>query len=122
MIGSPIANRQRAEVEPLIGFFVNTQALKVDLSSSPSVQQLLAQVRRTALQGQENQDVPFEQVVEELKPARSLSHSPIFQLMLAWQNTPAGVLDLGGLEAGGLREPHRHGEVGSDAEPARGGR
>jgi amino acid adenylation domain-containing protein len=98
VIGTPVANRHRAEIEPLIGFFVNTQALRVDLSGSPTVAQLLAQVRATALAAQEHQDIPFEQVVEAVSSTRSLAHSPVFQVMFAWQNTPAGNLELPGLQ------------------------
>jgi amino acid adenylation domain-containing protein len=98
VIGTPVANRHRAEVEPLIGFFVNTQALRIDLSASPSVAQLLAQVRATALAVQDHQDLPFEQVVEALQPQRSLAHSPVFQVMFAWQNAPEGTLQLPGLQ------------------------
>ncbi|MDL5368171.1 amino acid adenylation domain-containing protein [Xanthomonas sp. NCPPB 2654] len=90
MVGTPIANRQRAEVEPLIGFFVNTLALRVDLSADPSVAALLAQVKATMLGAYEHQDLPFEQVVEALQPERSLGYSPIFQVMLSLNNTPAG--------------------------------
>jgi amino acid adenylation domain-containing protein len=98
VIGTPVANRHRAEIEPLIGFFVNTQALRIDLSGSPSVAQLLAQVRATALAAQAHQDIPFEQVVEALSPIRSMAHSPVFQVMFAWQNAPEGSLDLPGLQ------------------------
>ncbi|WP_218187542.1 non-ribosomal peptide synthetase [Pseudomonas sp. SHC52] len=97
VIGTPVANRTRSEVEPLIGFFVNTQALCVDLSGAPQVGQLLAQVREHALQAQAHQDVPFEHVVEALNPPRSLAHTPVFQLMFAWQNAPRSSLDLDGL-------------------------
>ncbi|ALI10861.1 MULTISPECIES: non-ribosomal peptide synthase/polyketide synthase [Pseudomonas] len=97
VIGTPVANRTRAEVEPLIGFFVNTQALCVDLGGEPDVGQLLAQVREHALGAQAHQDVPFEHVVEALNPPRTLAHSPVFQLMFAWQNAPRGALDLDGL-------------------------
>jgi amino acid adenylation domain-containing protein len=98
VIGTPVANRHHAEIEPLIGFFVNTQALRVDLSGSPSVAELLGQVRATALAAQEHQDIPFEQVVEALSPTRSMAHSPIFQVWFAWQNAPEGSLDLPGLQ------------------------
>jgi amino acid adenylation domain-containing protein len=98
VIGTPVANRHRAEIEPLIGFFVNTQALRVDLSGSPTVADLLAQVRATALAAQAHQDVPFEQVVEAVSPVRSMAHSPVFQVMLAWQNAPEGSLELPRLE------------------------
>ncbi|RSZ60356.1 non-ribosomal peptide synthase/polyketide synthase [Massilia atriviolacea] len=95
VIGSPVANRTRVELEPLIGFFVNTLSLRIDVSANPSVSELLAQVRETVLQAQSHQDVPFEQVVEALNPQRTLAHSPIFQLMFAWQNTPREALELG---------------------------
>ncbi|MCG6577329.1 amino acid adenylation domain-containing protein, partial [Pseudomonas sp. AF32] len=98
VIGSVLANRTRAEVEPLIGFFVNTQALRVRFTDALRVDQLLAQVRRTALDAQAHQDVAFEQVVEALNPPRSLAHSPIFQVMFAWQNAPQPSLELGALE------------------------
>ncbi|WP_238319412.1 AMP-binding protein, partial [Xanthomonas maliensis] len=98
VIGTPIANRTRSELEPLIGFFVNTQALRVDLRANPSVAELLAQVRATALAAQAHQDLPFEQVIEALNPARSLGHHPVFQAMLAWQNTADVALELPGLQ------------------------
>jgi amino acid adenylation domain-containing protein len=103
VIGTPVANRHRAEIEPLMGFFANTQALRVDLSGSPSVAELLARVRATALAAQAHQDIPFEQVVEALSPARSMAHSPVFQVMFAWQNAPAGVLALPGLQVEPVR-------------------
>ncbi|MER9339055.1 AMP-binding protein, partial [Mesorhizobium sp. M0293] len=97
VIGVPSANRGRREIEELIGFFVNTLALRVDLSGAPSVAQLLERTRRTALAAQEHQDLPFEQVVEIVKPPRALDHTPLFQVMLAWQNNTVGSLDLPGL-------------------------
>ena len=104
VIGTAVANRTRAEVEGLIGFFVNTLALRVDVGGDVRVGELLEQVRRRSVQGQSHQDVPFEQVVEALRPVRSLSHSPIFQLMFAWQNTDQGTLDLGPLNVEGLED------------------
>ncbi|MBW8849061.1 MAG: AMP-binding protein, partial [Burkholderiales bacterium] len=98
VIGSPTANRHRAELEPLIGFFVNTQALRIDLSARPSVAQLLGQVRATALAAQDHQDLPLEQLIEALNPPRSLAHHPLLQVMLTWQNAPAGELALPGLQ------------------------
>ncbi len=98
VIGTPVANRGRLEIENLIGFFVNTLALRLDLSSSPTVGELLRQVRAKALAAQQHQDIPFEQVIELIQPVRSLSHSPLFQVMFAWQNNPHGVLDLPGLQ------------------------
>ena len=98
VIGTPVANRTRVELEPLIGFFVNTLALRIDLSGAPTVSDLLAQVRATAMAAHDHQDIPFEQVVEALSPTRSLAHSPVFQVMFAWQNAPEGDLVLPGLQ------------------------
>ncbi|MBE8597834.1 non-ribosomal peptide synthase/polyketide synthase [Xenorhabdus sp. BG5] len=86
IIGTPSAGRGHQEVESLIGFFVNTLALRIDLSNEPNVTELLARVRQTALTAQEHQDLPFEQVVEIVQPPRSLAHTPLFQVMFAWQN------------------------------------
>ncbi|WP_154582792.1 non-ribosomal peptide synthetase, partial [Xanthomonas oryzae] len=94
VIGTPIANRTRSEFEPLIGLFVNTQALHIDLRGNPSVTELLAQVRATALAAQHNQDLPFEQVIEALNPDRNLAHHPVFQVTFAWQNTPTAIIEL----------------------------
>ena len=102
VIGSSHAGRNRVEVEPLIGFFVNTQALKIDISGGPSVGALLGQARQTAVQAQSLQDVPFERLVEALNPPRSLAHHPVFQVMLSWHNTPGAALDLPGLQAQSL--------------------
>ncbi|REF28155.1 amino acid adenylation domain-containing protein [Xenorhabdus cabanillasii] len=88
VIGTPVANRQQHELEPLIGFFVNTLALRIQLNDNPSVSELLNQVKHKALSAYAHQDLPFEQLVEVLKPPRNLSHSPIFQVMLALDNTP----------------------------------
>ncbi|MFP4897349.1 condensation domain-containing protein, partial [Paraburkholderia sp. EG304] len=97
VIGVPTANRGRREIEELIGFFVNTLALRLDLSGEPSVAELLERTRRTALAAQEHQDLPFEQVVEIVQPPRRLDHTPVFQVMLAWQNNAAPAFDLPGL-------------------------
>ncbi|CAM3390103.1 Peptide synthetase XpsB [Xenorhabdus nematophila ATCC 19061] len=88
VIGTPVANRQHRELEPLIGFFVNTLALRVQLDDNPTVCDLLARVRNHALKAYAHQDLPFEQLVEALKPPRSLSYSPIFQVMMSVDNTP----------------------------------
>ena len=89
-VGSPIAGRTRSETEGLIGFFVNTLVLRSKLSGNPTFKELLAQVRETALQAYEHQDVPFEKLVEELKPERDQNHTPFFQVMFALQNVPRG--------------------------------
>jgi non-ribosomal peptide synthetase component F len=88
-VGSPIANRNRHEIEPLIGSFMNTLALRGDLSGNPTFSELLQRVRKTALDAYAHQDLPFERLVAELQPTRNLSYSPIFQVMFILQNTPA---------------------------------
>ncbi len=88
VIGSPIANRTRAEIEGLIGYFVNSLALRGDLSGNPTFRQLLRRVREVTLDAYGHQDFPFEQLVEALHPERNPSFTPVFQVMLALQNTP----------------------------------
>ncbi|HYW05561.1 MAG TPA: amino acid adenylation domain-containing protein, partial [Longimicrobium sp.] len=97
VIGTPTANRGRGEIEGLIGFFVNTLALRVGMADEPTVAELLGRVRERALGAQQHQDIPFEQVVDLVQPARSMAHSPLFQVMFAWQNAPVGRLELPGL-------------------------
>ncbi|MFL6233221.1 MAG: amino acid adenylation domain-containing protein, partial [Thermoanaerobaculia bacterium] len=97
VLGSPIANRTRAEIEPLIGFFVNSLALRGDLSGDPPFGEMVARARRSALEAYSHQDLPFERLVEELRPERRLSHNPIFQVMVAVQNTPLRPFELPGL-------------------------
>ncbi|WP_035830123.1 condensation domain-containing protein, partial [Crocosphaera watsonii] len=87
-VGSPIANRNRSEIEPIIGFFVNTLLMRLNLEDSLTISQLLKQVRQTCLDAYAHQDIPFEKLVEELKPERNLSHTPLFQAMFALQNAP----------------------------------
>ncbi|MEX2964149.1 amino acid adenylation domain-containing protein [Microbulbifer sp. TYP-18] len=87
-VGSPIANRTHKAQESLIGFFVNTLVMRVNLYHNPRFVDVLKQVRETALESYAYQDVPFEHLVEELNPNRDPSHSPLFQVMFALQNTP----------------------------------
>ncbi|MCA1628273.1 MAG: condensation domain-containing protein, partial [Acidobacteria bacterium] len=97
LVGSPIAGRNRAEIEPLIGFFVNTLALRTDLSGNPTFRELLGRVRKVALDAYGNQDVPFEKLVEELQPERKLSYQPMFHIIFALQNTPQETIEAAGL-------------------------
>ncbi|WP_148040629.1 non-ribosomal peptide synthetase, partial [Burkholderia pseudomallei] len=107
VIGTPSANRGHAQIEGLIGFFVNTIALRVDLDGAPTVAELLARVKARTLAAQQHQDIPFEHVVERVQPARSLSHSPVFQAMFAWQHASRGEMRLEGLRAEPLDDAAR---------------
>ncbi|MCP4661953.1 MAG: amino acid adenylation domain-containing protein [bacterium] len=99
VVGSPIANRNRSEIEGLIGFFVNILVLRTDLSGNPSVGALLARVREVALGAYAHQDLPFEKLVEELQPERDGRSRPFCQVVLAFQNAPPGELTLPGVAA-----------------------
>ena len=97
VLGSPSANRSRAELNQLIGFFVNNLVLRTDLSGNPSFVELLGRVREVTLRSYEHQDVPFDMLVHALRPERSLDHSPLFQVMFIMQNFPMGELQLAGV-------------------------
>ena len=108
VIGTPVANRAQPEVEELIGLFVNTLALRVSLEGSPSVKDLIERVKTVAIGAQDNQDLPFEQIVDLIKPARSLSYSPLFQVMFAWQEQAVTPIEFLGTEYKTLATPMRH--------------
>src|SRR5262245_56510717 len=98
LVGSPIANRQETQLEELIGFFVNSLVMRLRLNPRLSFAQLLAQVRQTALEAYEHQNLPFERLVEELSPQRSLNTTPLFQVVFALQNAPQVAQAIEGLE------------------------
>ncbi|RJF52836.1 amino acid adenylation domain-containing protein [Serratia inhibens] len=99
VIGTPEANRSRLETEPLVGFFVSTLALRIDLQDDPSLPTLIERIRSTVLTARENRDLPFEQVVEQVNPPRHLGYTPLFQVMLAWQDGSVRDIALPGLQA-----------------------
>ena len=106
VVGSPVAGRSRVETEPLIGFFVNTLPLRLSLAGEPAVGELLGRARRTLLAAQAHQELPFEQIIELVQPVRSLSHAPLFQVMLSWQtHTQAATPALHGLQMSSVEVP-----------------
>ena len=96
-VGTPIANRRHGEIEGLIGFFVNTLVLRTDVSGNPTFRELVQRVKETALGAYTHQDVPFEMLVEVLQPERSMSYTPLFQVLFVLQNAPQEKLELSGL-------------------------
>ena len=98
VVGAPIAGRTHVELEGLIGFFVNTLLLRTSVAGNPTFRELIARVRETALEAYGNQELPFERLVEELQPERSLNYNPLFQVLFQVENTGRGDLRLPGLE------------------------
>ncbi len=96
IVGTPIANRNRGELEHMIGFFVNTIALRTDLSDNPSFRDLVQRVSETTLNAYTHQELPFERLVEELHPERNVDRHPVFQVMFDWQSAPTETLELPG--------------------------
>jgi len=99
VVGTPVAGRKDTRLNELVGFFVNTLAIRTDLSENPSFKALLKQVRTTTLDAFEHQDLPFEKLVEEINPERNRSHSPLFQVAFILQNMPSDDAEFGSLEA-----------------------
>lgn len=97
VVGTDVANRNRAETDPLIGFFVNLLVLRTDLSENPSFRELLKRVREVALGAYAHQDLPFDKLVDALQPKRKSSHTPLFQVLFVLQNAPMPPLELPGL-------------------------
>ncbi len=97
VVGSPIANRRDRALEPLIGCFVNTLALRLNLADTPTFSEFLSRVRQTTLDAYSHQDLPFETLVEALQPKRTLSYTPLFQVMFVLQNAPVEKLALSGI-------------------------
>jgi len=103
-VGSPIANRNRRELEDAIGFFANSLVIRTDLSNNPSFKELLARVKQVAIDAYAHQDLPFEKLVEQLHPERSLNQNPLFQVVFALQNAPMEQLALPGLTLSPFKE------------------
>src|SRR5581483_10258046 len=97
----------RAELERMIGFFANTLAIRADLSGNPTFRELVGRVRQTNLSAYANQEFPFEKLVQELSPERSLSHNPLFQVIFSLHNVPMGKFELAGLELSALEQTIR---------------
>ncbi|HSN88110.1 MAG TPA: amino acid adenylation domain-containing protein, partial [Thermoanaerobaculia bacterium] len=105
VLGTAVAGRNRAELEGMIGFFVNSLALRSDLSGDPAFRELLARAREVTVGAQGHQEVPFEKLVEELRPERDTSHPPIFQAVLTLENTPRSATEIAGLSLAPLESP-----------------
>ncbi len=106
VVGTPVANRQHPELEPMIGFFANTLALRVATDRETRLNDMLDRIKSLTLAAYNHQDLPFEQVVSALQPTRNMSHSPLFQVMLSLDNTPPSLLQLPDLEVELLDSEH----------------
>ena len=106
VVGSPIANRTHRQTEDLIGFFVNTLVLRTQINPAQTFEGLLKEVRKTTLEAFSHQDIPFEYLVEQLNPSRSLSFSPLFQAMLVFQNAPSESIQLNGIDVSASESEH----------------
>ncbi|HEY0543783.1 MAG TPA: amino acid adenylation domain-containing protein, partial [Pyrinomonadaceae bacterium] len=106
VVGSPIANRNRLEIEKLIGFFVNTLVLRTELAGDVSFREAVRRVRAVTLEAYAHQDMPFEQLVEQMQPERSMSRNPLFQVMFQMENTPKEALPLPGLKLSSVEVEH----------------
>ncbi|MEH2157011.1 non-ribosomal peptide synthetase, partial [Nostoc sp.] len=102
LVGTPIANRDRSEIEGLIGFFVNTLVMRTNLAENPIFNELLLRIREMALSAYAHQDLPFEMLVEALQPERDISHTPLFQVMFVLNNAPTSEIELTGLSVSSL--------------------
>ncbi len=98
ILGSPIANRNHKDIESLIGFFVNTLAVRINIAKNITFKELLSQIKNTIIEASDNQDITFDQIVEELQPERNLNHNPIIQLVFAYHNLPLVNLNLIGIK------------------------
>jgi hypothetical protein len=105
VVGTDVANRTSTETEQLIGFFINLLALRTDLAGNPTFRELLARVREVALGAYAHQDMPFDKLVEELQPERSLSHNPLVQVLFVMQNIPRENRELVGLKLTNFEMP-----------------
>jgi amino acid adenylation domain-containing protein len=110
VVGTDVANRDRAELEPLIGFFINLLVMRTNFAGNPSFRELLARVREMALGAYTHQDLPFAKLVEVLQPERTSSHTPLFQVLFVFQNTPTSTLKLGDLTVSSFYENDKSGK------------
>jgi non-ribosomal peptide synthetase component F/alpha-ketoglutarate-dependent taurine dioxygenase/acyl carrier protein len=110
VVGTDIANRDRAELEPLIGFFINLLVMRTNFAGNPSFRELLARVREVALGAYTHQDLPFAKLVEAIQPDRNSKHTPVFQVLFVFQNTPNSTLNLSDLSVSNFNEANKIGK------------